>query len=102
MYFSQIPDISVIYPIIEKDLKDQCKKAKFRFERYYQKVKHAINFVRFKTMLTRSEDAILIADDVILFMKNYLAIWKEYKEKYLIPDIDTFYNFANLLEKINL
>ncbi|MCK4835511.1 MAG: hypothetical protein KAT17_02695, partial [Candidatus Aminicenantes bacterium] len=103
MYFSQISDVSEVYSIIEKNLKDQCKKAKFRFEKYYQRVKQAINLARFKAMLTRSENsAILIADDVILFLENYLAIWKDYKGKYLIPDVDAFYNFSQLLEKINL
>jgi len=103
MYFSQIPDISVIYPIIEKNLKDQCRKAKYRFNKYYLKVKKAIDLTRLKALLTRSEgEAILIADDVMFFLKNYLTIWKDYKKVYLIPEVDTFYNFSQLLEKINL
>ncbi len=103
MYFNQIPDISELYPIIEKVLKLQCKNARIRFNTYFQRVSHAIDLSRLKVLLSnRNQEGGMNANDVILFMNNYLAIWKEYKKKYLIPDIDTFYNFAHLLEKIDL
>jgi len=34
------------------------------------------------------------------FLERYLQVWKEYKKRYLLPDIDSYYFFAKHLEGI--
>jgi hypothetical protein len=39
-------------------------------------------------------------DTIIQILEKYLRNWNEFKDKYLVPDLDRFYNFARHLEKI--
>jgi hypothetical protein len=41
------------------------------------------------------------ARSVTKLLEKYLEIWEHYKKRYLTPDLDNYYNFANHLQKIN-
>jgi hypothetical protein len=45
-------------------------------------------------------DSGFFAPRIIDFLDRYLQVWEEFKNKYLIPDLDKFYSFARHLEKV--
>ena len=103
LYFKEISNKETLKSILEKNLQSESLKERFRFEKNILNVVSSLNMARMKTLLSKdSSSGYLIADDVIIFLRDYLRIWREYKKKYLIPDIDSYYNFAKLLEKIDL
>ena len=103
LYFKEISNKETLKSILEKNLQSESLKERFRFEKNILNVVSSLNMARMKTLLSKdSSSGYLIADDVIIFLRDYLRIWREYKKNYLIPDIDSYYNFAKLLEKIDL
>jgi hypothetical protein len=103
MYFGEVLNKADVYSLMDNELRNQGNRAKIRFNQYALKVRQAIDMVRIKNLLnSRDTDAMFMAEDVIQFLENYLAIWRDYKRKYLVPEVDTFYNFARMLEKISL
>ncbi len=103
LFFKTIADKDTFKSILEKNLQFESTKEKFRFEKNILDVVSSLNMTRMKSLLSKDNtNGYLIADDVIVFLRDYLRIWREYKKKYLIPDIDGYYNFAKLLEKIDL
>ncbi|MCK5221964.1 MAG: hypothetical protein KAR14_10320 [Candidatus Aminicenantes bacterium] len=103
IFLNNIADKDLIYDILIKKLKEEALKEKFRFEKYFQKVKHTLDQSRMLAALEGDESSgMMIADDVIIFLRNYLQIFREYKRRYLLPDIDNYYNFSKFLGKIQL
>ncbi len=92
IFFNSLSDKGKAHSIIENFLKEQSSIARIRLYKYIQKVEKMYR-LRF--------DLIRI-DKTLRFFQKYLLLWKEYKKKYLILDLDTYYNFARFLEKINL
>ena len=41
------------------------------------------------------------ANEMIKFLEKYILIWTNYKNKYLTPSVDDYYNFARYLQKID-
>jgi len=79
--------------IIEKFIREQSLRAKIRLYKWILKIEN---------MFRSNELSILGADDAFHFIRRFLRLWKEYKKRYLIPDLDVYYNFANYLEKIDM
>ena len=85
--------------ILTQIIKDECINAHQRLIAFFLKIQKELEQTRMR----------LIEDDpygrntyyVIDFLKRYLETWQEYKKKYLIPDLDKYYNFAKHLDKIN-
>ncbi len=92
IFFNNLSDKGKAHSIIENLLKEQSLIVKVRLYKWIQEFEKM-----FKIGFGLSG-----ADSAIRFFQRYLLMWKEYKKKYLIPDLDTYYNFARHLEKINL
>jgi hypothetical protein len=75
--------------ILDQVLQAEAAKAGQELEAYFQRLNQEIensfqlNFI-----------------SVTNFLERYLEIQREFKAKYLVPDLDKFYNFARHLEKI--
>lgn len=86
--------------ILKEVLKQESIKARQRLFSYFLKVKKDLEYTRNR----------MIEDDtygrntqfIIEFLNKYLSSWREYKKKYLIPDLDRYYNFSRHLEKIKM
>lgn len=89
---NNLSDMGKAHSIIERFLKEQSLTAKIRLYKWINKFE---NMFKFHVSISDAESA-------IQFFQRYLLMWKEYKKKYLIPDLDTYYNFARYLEKINM
>jgi hypothetical protein len=100
-----IPMTTSYWKIDRKDLllevlRDECLSAHQRLISFF------LNILKDLERTQRT----LIEDDtygqnayfIIEFLRRYLVTWQEYKKKYLVPDLDKYYNFAKHLEKINM
>jgi len=106
LYFDNIRNKNEIKTIIKKDIQSESRNASIRFEKAYQKIRNDLNTARFLSGLEKSNS---INGSVKLgpleakrFLENYEMILKEYRKRFLTPDINIYYNFAKHLENISL
>jgi hypothetical protein len=78
-------------------LREESRKARRRLINYINTIETYLNTHDFRVALFRINTP---ARQVIDFLKAYLVTWKEYKQRYLTPNIDRFYHFSRYLEKI--
>ncbi len=75
---------------------------------YFKQLEAEINFTKFKLTMRQTTGAKVAVDlkrDIYAisdFLRKYLIIWKDYKNKYLIPDVKTYLRFAEHLQKIHV
>ncbi|MCK5221893.1 MAG: hypothetical protein KAR14_09965, partial [Candidatus Aminicenantes bacterium] len=80
--------------------------ARKRMLLYFKQLENEINLTKFRLTLKQSvgqrnpvdqKTQIYMISD---FLRNYLVVWKDYKNKYLIPDVKTYLMFSKHLQKI--
>jgi hypothetical protein len=84
--------------LLDQVLREEATKAKQNLEMFFLSVQKDLDQTKLSIMLER--DASFFPPQIISFLEKYLSTWEEFKKKYLIPDLDKFYNFARHLEKI--
>jgi hypothetical protein len=84
--------------ILDQVLQEEAVKATQELETYFQRVSHDIDQNRLRLILENR--LVFNVPTIIEFLQSYLDVWREFKMKYLVPDLDKFYNFARYLEKI--
>ncbi len=73
---------------------------------YFKQLENEINLAKFKIMLRQTVGRKVqtnLKQDVYAvstFLRKYLIIWKDYKNKYLIPNVKTYLLFSKHLQKI--
>lgn len=92
----RIGDLEIMKTRIELLLKRESMLAKGLLEKYLKHIKFKVKMIDF-SMTTGN-----FRDVLVIFLNNYLAFLNEYKKKFLLPDIDSFYYFSKYLEKINM
>ncbi|HUU05212.1 MAG TPA: hypothetical protein VMZ49_04945 [Patescibacteria group bacterium] len=85
--------------ILEQVLRDEALKARKELEAYFLRVRQDIDQTRLRTLVENNARNFTIPQ-IINFLGSYLKVWLEFKKKYLIPDLDKFYNFARHLQQI--
>jgi hypothetical protein len=85
--------------ILLQMLKEECIHAHQRLISYFLTIQKELDRTQMK--LIEDDSYSLNAFFIIEFLRRYLTTWQEYKKKYLIPDLDKYYNFAKHLDKIN-
>jgi hypothetical protein len=83
--------------ILDQLLNEEAGKARQNLEHYFLAVQKNLDLTRLH-ILFEGHDA--YAQRILEFLNDYLRTWDEFKNKYLIPDLDKFYNFARHLEKV--
>jgi len=101
-FVKRVTDGKRIRSLVLQKLRDEARRASFEFEKYFQKVAASLNRSRLESQLGRDHVSGMLAKEVIVFLRDYMRIWREYKKKYLLPDLDNYYNFARFLENIRL
>jgi hypothetical protein len=89
--------------LLEQVLAEEGLKARQRLNAYFTKIQKELNRTRTEIKLERGSDNLPVTsrvDYLVKFLEHYLETWKEYKNKYLLPDLDSYYNFSHFLEKI--
>lgn len=91
--------------MLGRALGEESIKANQRLASYFTKIQRDLYSTKTELKMKEETEQDLpittIPAQIVTFLKNYLATWKEYKKRYLLPDIDNYYNLANYLEKIN-
>jgi hypothetical protein len=76
-------------------IKDQCQKKSMLMLQYHNEIIRRIQYVR------QEREVYPVGVHIpIDFLRNYLNLWERYRKKYLVPELDTFFNFARHLKKI--
>jgi hypothetical protein len=84
--------------ILEQVLREEAVRASQELETYFLRVSQDIDQNRLRILMENKLNFSILP--IINFLQNYLEVWREFKIKYLVPDLDNFYNFACYLEKI--
>lgn len=89
---------------LEKYIHDESIKAHANMVLYFKKIERESNFTKFKLLLRQGgratgEKQIYFIND---FLKNYITIWKDYKRRYLLPDVESYYKFSEHLKNIKI
>jgi len=84
--------------ILDQLLGEEAIKAKQKLEQFFMMVQKDLDQTRLQTLMQRDQN--FFPPRIIDFLERYLQTWQEFKNKYLIPDLDKFYNFARHLEKV--
>jgi VWFA-related protein len=91
--------------ILDQVLREESVRANQRLVAYFTKIQRSLNVTKVELKMEDEEGRKVSVtarpDQLLIFLKKYLSTWIEYKKKYLLPDIDKYYNFANFLEKID-
>lgn len=85
--------------ILLQMLREECIHAHQRLISYFLTIQKDLDRTQMK--LIEDDSYSQNAFFIIEFLRRYLTTWQEYKKKYLIPDLDKYYNFAKYLDKIN-
>ncbi len=92
--------------IVDQILAEEAVRANQRLIAYFSTIQRDLDVTKTEIKMERDETSLTVpkttrADNLTRFLNNYLSTWREYKKKYLLPDIDRYYNFASFLEKVN-
>ena len=85
--------------LLDSLLEEEALSARRRLEQFFLSVQKDLDQTRLRTLLER--DSSFAAQRIVDFLDRYLRVWAEFKNKYLMPDLDKFYRFAQHLEKVN-
>ena len=85
--------------LLDSLLEEEALSARRRLEQFFLSVQKDLDQTRLRTLLER--DSSFMAQRIVDFLDRYLRVWVEFKNKYLIPDLDKFYRFARHLEKVS-
>jgi len=86
------------WEILDQLLREEAGKARQNLEQLFLMVQKDLDQTKLRMLMER--DSNFYPPRIIDFLERYLQTWKEFKNKYLIPDLDKFYNFARHLEKV--
>jgi len=84
--------------ILDQLLAEEALKARQKLEQFFMLVQKDLDQTKLRMLMERDQN--FYPPRIIEFLEQYLQTWKEFKNKYLIPDLDKFYNFARHLEKV--
>jgi hypothetical protein len=84
--------------LLDDLLREEAGRARQRLEQFFQSVRHDLDQTRLRMLLERDQN--FFAPRIIDFLDRYLRTWEEFKAKYLVPDLDRFYNFARHLQTV--
>lgn len=109
IYFPALTDMKGCYAKVDRIIMEQSINARQRMQAYFKKLEQQVNKTKWKLLLKQlvlkdPKEPPINSQQRQTFLKNflkrYLMIWKEYKDRYLIPEIDPYYYFARHLEGI--
>ncbi len=105
LFLNNLADKENTQAVIDQVLRSQGLESRQLLTNYLYKIKGLLE--RTKIELNADDTSSGLIDPqqayaLLEFLNKYLLTWKEYKNRYLVPDMDKYYNFAQFLEKIRL
>ncbi len=98
-FFKSLTDKVSVNAKLDRILHDVSLGARNKMLMYLKEIENLVNKHKFEMSL-RSKIAnkhIFISD----YFRKFLEVWKIYKRKHLIPDINKYYNFARFIKNID-
>jgi hypothetical protein len=95
MFIDSVDDKEKALSRVEKLLSEQAQSARGQMISYLKRIEQEVDMRSFKQSL-RQPEFIKIQE----FLRKYLRVWKDYKGKYLLPNLNRYYYFARQLESI--
>ena len=86
--------------ILAQVLSEEAARARQEMEAFFQRVREDIDQNRLRVLIEGSGQSFTLPQ-IIVFLQDYLNVWRGFKGKYLVPDLDRFYNFSHHLKKIS-
>ena len=100
IFFKDLTHTEHVQAVLNKVLREESLGARQNMQKYLTKLEEELKeFYLLQTIA--SEGSFGETSTIVLrFLRRYLWVWREYKKKYLKPDIDSYYYFSRHLEKI--
>lgn len=95
--FDDLTNIEQVHAEVDRALREQSNLKRSSMARYLTEMKKRLNPDKF--MLDWEFDR-LSSVNLMKFLDIYRKAWKDYKEKFLLPDLGTYYRLVRHLEKI--
>ncbi len=101
-FFKSLADRASVKAKLDRILHDVSLKARTKMLMYLKEIENLVNKHKFEMSLRsagRGGGSIhLVVEE---YLRKFLEVWKIYKKKYLIPDINKYYNFARFIKNID-
>ncbi len=97
-FYDNLSDINSKKEDLEQLIREESIVARSKQLAHVQSIERLINKAKFERMLQNPVSYWWVVEE---YFRKFLEVWKEYKKRYLIPDINKYYNFARLLKMIN-
>jgi hypothetical protein len=110
--YDNLNDAATVRAKIEALLDEESIQARNKMVAYLQAVETELNLHEFEMnirsrpvgsqQLPGGQQGIQQPYHIFInnFLSKYIMIWRDYKKKYLVPDINRYYNFAKFLQNI--
>ena len=99
--FQNLKDKDAVKSKLDNLLREVSLEVRHRLMNYLKKIETVLDKHKFEMSLIGttgpSTNIHLLING---YLNKFLDIWKEYKQRYLVPDIDTYYNFSRFLKNI--
>ncbi len=111
LYFDKLNDMAGCQARVEQLLSEQSIAVRQRMQTYFMQLEQQVNKTKWRVLAVQigrdfSAGSGGANDQTPMFIKQflekYLAIWKEFKRRYLVPDLDSYYLFAKHLQGIKM
>jgi hypothetical protein len=99
-FFENLADKEMVKSKLDQLLRDVSLEARNKLLLYLKQIEGMVD--KYKFDRTTSEKIVSEHWYIHDYLRDFLKVWKEYKKKYLIPDINKYYNFARFLINIKL
>ena len=111
LYFAKLSNKQACYRKVDRAIIAQSVHARQLMNAYFKKLEQQVDKRKWDLLLRQftigkleeQEDRINMRRRQMFlkqFLDRYLQIWKEYKKRYLMPDLDRYYYFAKHLEGV--
>lgn len=100
-FFDTLEDKTAVKTKLDRFLADVSLESRNRLLLYLMQVENEVGKHKFQMSLRSSTGpATNIHILIYNYFNNFQRIWNDYKQRYLVPDIDKYYNFAHFLKDI--
>lgn len=105
-FFNNLSDKESIRIKLKKFISEESMNARKRMTLYFNQLERAIDVTKFRLTLkgsSGSRNPLSLKNDtrfVSDFIRKYTILWKDYKSRYLIPDVKSYILFSKHLQKI--
>jgi hypothetical protein len=103
VFFKSLEDKLDVKTKLDRVLHDVSLEARIKMLQYLKEVENAVNKHKMEMKLAEAGRGAIKEFHTLIqrYFAKFLEIWKMYKKKYLIPDINIYYNFARFLKGID-